>query len=367
MSKIWDVAIVGSGPAGSMAASTMAKNGFDTVLIEKDKLPRYKVCGGAIPQEFVESIKIPDDIIERKFDSLILHHLGDEIYRKGEGACVWRSDLDKFMTDLAVNANATVLEGTKIIKTGFKNQIFTLYTKNSKILSKILIAADGVPSTVLKSFGWKSFAKNDIAQTLTYEIKLSEKIINERLGETSMHLYFGKKEICDIGYAWLFPKREVISVGWGCELSRIKNVREEFQNFLKIVKNIIKEGKIIKKAAHLVPVGFQEKFHDDGLIAVGDAAGFVDPLSGKGIAYAANSGVIAGKVIIKALEEEDKQIISKLYEKELNKEFLNALKAKKRIQPDVYKSDENIRRFLNLWKDNRSTIIALKLWNLKDN
>ncbi|NVM01470.1 MAG: NAD(P)/FAD-dependent oxidoreductase [Candidatus Helarchaeota archaeon] len=367
MSKIWDIAIVGSGPAGSTAAMTLAKAGFKTVLIEKDKLPRYKVCGGAIPQEFVEKMKIPDEIIERKFDSLILHHLGDEIYRKGEGACVWRSDLDKFMTDLAVDANTTLLDGTKIIKASSKNELFTLFTKNSKIQSRILIAADGVPSTILKSFGWKSFPQNDIAQTLTYEIKISEKNIDKRLGETSMHLYFGKKDICDIGYAWLFPKREVISVGWGCELSKIKNVREEFQNFLKIVKTVIHDGKTIKKAAHLVPVGFQSKFHDNGLVAVGDAAGFVDPLSGKGIAYAASSGIVAGKVIKKALEEEDKQIISKEYEKELKLEFLEALKAKKRIQPDVYRSDKNIRRFLNLWKDNRSTIIAQKLWDLKDN
>ena len=174
MSKIWDVAIVGSGPAGSMAAMTTAAAGFDTVLIEKDKLPRYKVCGGAIPEEFVKLIKVPDEIIERKFESLILHHLGDEIYRKGEGACVWRSDLDSYMTNLATVSNAVLLEGTKILHATQKKQIYNLSTKDTKIQSKILIAADGVPSSVLKSFGWESFSQNDIAQTLTYEIKLSE-------------------------------------------------------------------------------------------------------------------------------------------------------------------------------------------------
>ncbi|MHA1301407.1 MAG: NAD(P)/FAD-dependent oxidoreductase [Candidatus Helarchaeota archaeon] len=362
MSKIWDVAIVGSGPAGSMAAKTLGNAGFEVILLEKDKLPRYKVCGGAIPQEFVENMKIPEDIIERKFDSLILHHLGDEIFRKGEGACVWRSDLDSFMTGLATSSNAVLKEGTRILRANYKNELYNLYTKDSKIQSKILIAADGVPSIILKSFGWKSFPKIDIAQTMTYEIQLTEKKINERLGETSIHLYFGKKDICDIGYAWLFPKRDVISVGWGCQLSHIRNVRNEFQNFLKIVKDYIKDGVVIKKAAHMCPVGFQEQFNNDGLIAVGDAAGFVDPLSGKGIAYAAASGVIAGKVIKKALEAEDMTIISNEYEKRLDREFLKALKAKKRIQPDVYRTEKNIRRFLELWKDHRSTIIALRLW-----
>ncbi|MHA1378044.1 MAG: NAD(P)/FAD-dependent oxidoreductase [Candidatus Helarchaeota archaeon] len=367
MSKIWDVAIVGSGPAGSMAAMTLGAAGFKTIIIEKDKLPRYKVCGGAIPQEFVESMKIPEEIIERKFESLMLHHLKDEILRKGEGACVWRSDLDIFMTNLATESSAVLLENTRIIKANYKNDLYILHSKNTKIQSKILIAADGVPSTILKSFGWNSFSKEDIAQTMTYEIKLSETKINKRLGETCIHLYFGKNDICDIGYAWLFPKREIISVGWGCQLSNIRNVREEFQNFLKIVNKFIQDGKIIKKAAHMCPVGFQKQFNKDGLVLVGDAAGFVDPLSGKGIAYAAASGKIAGKVIIKALEEEDKNIISKEYEKKLDRDFLKALKAKKRIQPDVYKTDKNIRRFLELWKNYRSTIIAQKLWDKQEN
>ncbi len=366
MNKIWDVAVVGSGPAGSMAAATLAKAGFDTILIEKDKLPRYKVCGGAIPQEFVEAMKIPDEIIERKFESLILHHLGDEIFRNGEGACVWRSDLDSFMTNLATDANAVLLQETKVLKASRKNQFYELQTRDSKIQSRILVAADGVPSTILKSFGWKSFSKDNIAQTMTYEIKLSEKKINERLGENSIHLYFGKKDICDLGYAWLFPKREIVSVGWGCQLSKIKNVRDEFQNFLKIVNGFIKDGKMVRKAAHMCPVGFQDKFNEDGLIAVGDAAGFVDPLSGKGIAYAASSGMVAGKIIKKALETEDFSLISKNYENKLDKEFFKALKAKKKIQSDVYKTDENIRRFLRLWKDHRSTIIAQKLWKIKE-
>lgn len=366
LSKVWEIAVVGSGPAGSMAAKTLADAGFGTVLIEKDKLPRYKVCGGAIPQEFVEAIKVPEEIITRKFDTLVLHHLGEEIVRRGDGACVWRTDLDNYLTGLATNAGAVLLEGKSVSQARIKNQTYIIYANGEQIQSKILVVADGVPSNILKFFGWKSFSPDNIAQTITYEIQLSEKIIDQRLGETSLHLFFGKKDICDVGYAWLFPKRDVISVGWGCQISKIRNAREEFQNFLEIVQNYIHDGKIIKKAAHLVPVGFQDRFNDNGLIAVGDAAGFVDPLSGKGIAYAASSGMVAGKIIKKALEEEDLQIISKLYEKKLDLEFLKALKAKKKIQPDVYKSEENIRRFLNLWKENRSTLIAQKLWEIKD-
>jgi len=44
--KIFDVAVIGSGPAGASAALELAKNGITTVIIEKETLPRYKTCGG---------------------------------------------------------------------------------------------------------------------------------------------------------------------------------------------------------------------------------------------------------------------------------------------------------------------------------
>ncbi len=43
---LFDVAIIGSGPSGASAALELAKNGISTVIIEKEILPRYKVCGG---------------------------------------------------------------------------------------------------------------------------------------------------------------------------------------------------------------------------------------------------------------------------------------------------------------------------------
>ncbi|MHA1783879.1 MAG: geranylgeranyl reductase family protein [Candidatus Helarchaeota archaeon] len=363
--KIWDVSIIGAGPGGASAAKSLAEKGINTILFEKDKLPRYKVCGGAIPEELVTQIKLPDEVIDRKFDKLVLYHsTGDPIERKGKGACLWRSKLDSHFIQLATNEGANLKDSTKIIDAKYdeKEKIYVVKTKNEDFFSRILIIADGVPSMIASKFGFPKLPAEYMAQTMTHEIEFeSKKIVDERFGD-NMYLWFGK-EISEIGYGWIFPKTKAVSVGWGCQIDVLKNIREKFENFLRVIKDFIKGGKTIRKAAHLVPVGIRKKFvNENGLIAIGDAAGFVDPLSGKGIAYAALSGMILGPIIKKALESEKLNLIPQKLEKKLNREFLSTLKAKKDIQEDVYRNNKNIRKFLDLWKNHRSTEIALKLW-----
>ena len=363
--KKCDVAIIGAGPAGTMAAKSLSAKGFETILFEKDKLPRYKVCGGAIPEELVHEIKLPEEFIDRNFNYLTLHHSDGSVFdRKGKGACLWRSKLDSHMTQMAVDDGAILLDSTKIIDAihDENRQVFILKSKDEEYSSKILIIADGAPSLFATKFNFPKIPSEDMAQTMTYEIEFeSKKVVDDRFGDDKMHLWFGK-DIVEIGYGWIFPKSKAVSVGWGCQVNVLKNIQERLANFLEVVKEFTKGGKIIRKAAHMVPTGIRKEYARDGLILIGDSAGFVDPLSGKGIAYGAISGMLLGNIVKRALESEDLSIIPQKFEKKLNREFLNALRAKKNIQADVYKNDINIKRFLELWNNHRSTEIALKLW-----
>ncbi len=359
------VIVVGAGPAGSTCAETLAKNGFQVTILEKEKLPRYKVCGGAIPKEMVEEFKIPSEIIQRYFNSLILHHVANDmiIERKGEGAILWRSDLDAYLTQRACNNGAQVAEETSVRNITRKGSGFEVKTNKGNFKCDWIVASDGVNSTVLQLFGWKKFSRNELALTMTHEIKLSKQVIEDRMGSDHLHIYFGRKHF-GTGYGWIFPKKDIISVGWGCRLTEIRNSIQQFQEFTELVYEQIKGGKLIRKAAHLVPVAIRP-FYSDRVIATGDAAGFVDPLSGKGIIYAAWSGLIAGQVIKKVIDKNNLDQFNEIYEKKLRQAFLTALIAKRDIQSEVYSSDENILRFMKLWQNHRSTEIALNIWKKK--
>ena len=54
---------------------------------------------------------------------------------------------------------------------------------------------------------------------------LNQKEIDERLGNDEVHLFFGIKNLIPLGYAWLFPKKDNITVGWGNQIGKIKNLR----------------------------------------------------------------------------------------------------------------------------------------------
>jgi geranylgeranyl reductase family protein len=356
------IIVVGAGPAGSTCAEFLAKNGFLTTILEKEKIPRYKPCGGAIPKEMIKEFDIPSSIIQRYFNSLILHHITGDVTleRKGEGAILWRSDLDNFLTQRACNSGARLREETKVINITKEANEFHIQTNKGEFKSDWIIAADGSNSTVLKLLGWKNYSSDEIALTITHEVKLTQQLIDERLGADNLHIYFSKKLI-GIGYGWLFPKIDTISVGWGCQLNDIKNSNRQFHEFLDLVQEQIKGGKLMKKAAHLVPVSTRP-FYRDKIVAVGDAAGFVDPLSGKGIIYAAWSGLIAAQVLKRTIDKNNTEEFKELFEKQLKKNFLTALIAKRKIQQDVYSSDENILRFMKLWQNHRSTEIAMSLW-----
>ncbi len=98
------------------------------------------------------------------------------------------------------------------------------------------------------------------------------------------------------------------------------------------------------------------------MFALGDAGGFVDPISGKGIPYAIISGQIAIDVIRKSINVDRLEKMGKYYEEELEKNFLPILKAKRLARDRIYKDDTSLKRFLELWEKYRSSeIVSRKL------
>ena len=62
---IYDMVVVGAGPAGTSAALTLEKHGYNILLVDKDAFPRNKVCAGVLPPRIFSELEIPEDVIER--------------------------------------------------------------------------------------------------------------------------------------------------------------------------------------------------------------------------------------------------------------------------------------------------------------
>ena len=241
------------------------------------------------------------------------------------------------------------------------NGSYQIHTNKKRYITKYIIAADGATSTTLKLLNWPYFDKTNVVLTITKEMATNSSEIDKTLGKSSVHLFFGIKDLIPKGYAWLFPKVNTITVGWGNQINLVKNSREEFQKFenLPLVKKALKNTRMDIFQPHLIPVGLRPKLYEDNVFAVGDAGGIVDPISGKGIPYAMLSGQIAIETI-KSCEKRGKlDKLGTIYERALDQKFLRVLKEKRVARDRIFKNDEKLKEFLSLWENYRSSEIVM--------
>ncbi|MFW9779443.1 MAG: NAD(P)/FAD-dependent oxidoreductase [Candidatus Heimdallarchaeota archaeon] len=359
-----DIFVVGCGPGGAGAAKAAAENGYSTLVVEKKDLSnggRYKACGGALAWDTVDGTHFPEERIDRIIEGLELHHVDGEQYTKtGKGAVVWRSTFDLYLMELARDAGADVKDREPLIQIrGLESfsktngeTMYEIHTQNNVYHAKYVISADGMPSRTLRLLNWPDFAKDDVILSITNEMRTSKAAINETLGSDKIHLFFGIKNLIPVGYAWLFPKAEHITTGWGNLRNLITNSRIEYQKFLDLpmVKQALNGAVSDIYMAHLIPVGIRSQLYQDQVFAVGDAGGIVDPISGKGIPYAMKSGEIAIKSIIECEADGDLSNMGEIYENQLERKFLKSLKAKRAARDRIFKNDETLKRFLGLWE-----------------
>ncbi len=300
----YDIIVVGAGPGGSAAAEKCAKVGLKTLLLEKEKLPRDKPCGGLIGPNMMRDINRYDyaieAIAERKIDEYQFHIDEKCVFStKAQAYSYSREKLDYHITKKAIGSGAKLIDNCRVSDIIANTRKVKVITPKGTFVSKIVIGADGVNSIVAKKTGLNNgWSKNDSAIAIESEIKMSNKEIEKRFGNSIM-IHIDRDFI---GYKWIIPKNGCINVGLGTKLSRSLKLRAQFSTMLE---QLNLEADDIK--AHMIPMKLLKNTHNyrKRVILCGDAGGFVYPLMGAGIEPAITTGRAAADICYDAIKNDD--------------------------------------------------------------
>lgn len=309
---MFDVVVVGAGPAGSMAAKVSAEKGLNVLLIEKRQEIGTPVrCAEGISKEslrrFVEIDKkwIAAEVKGAKIYAPDMTEvvMAEEMAGNEVGFVLERKIFDRHLARLAAKAGAEVIVKTTAL--GFERTEKGLKVKLRRlgeeweVETKILIGADGVESKIGRMAGIiKTLKMSEVESCAQYLMTGLD------IDENYTYFYLGK-ELAPGGYAWVFPKGErSANVGIGVLPSIAKMPAKYYLD--EFIEKVGIKGKIVEFVAGAVPVyGEIATAVADNIMLCGDAAYHSDPITGGGIANALSAGYHAGLVASEAVAKND--------------------------------------------------------------
>lgn len=333
---MYDCVVVGAGPAGSSAGRRAAQRGLKTLLIEKEQFPRYKPCAGAVSRRALASLDfpIPDGLREKDIFGLRLCFRGKTIEERCEvpiALTVTRSRFDEYLLDKAREAGTLVHTGEKVVELEEGSDFVRVRTDLSAYDARYVVVSEGAQGSLKSLFGRRGATKY-VALSMVTQVEAPNRVIDERLpGLLEIHF-----DLFRMGYCWVFPHDGYLSVGlWGFAscLPDPKGVMKRFLNRAGFPENLQFRG-------HVMPTGdIRGTLTTARILAAGDAAGFIDPLTGEGISYAVISGGLAADAVADRLTGSGRREWSGpgSYDERCRREFAGNFRNARRMAETTYR------------------------------
>jgi geranylgeranyl reductase family protein len=312
--ETYDIAIIGGGPAGTAAAIRAARSGLRVIVFEKGKHGRDKVCGDGLTPRAVGALEELDiDMSDAHRIQGLRMIAGKQVReldwpttdRFPDHGAVWpRRRLDTALMDAAAAAGAEMVYETEALPrfsddSGKGDRVIGVEAGDGptrrRIDAGLTIVAAGAPGAVAKMLGADRVADEPFGLAIrTYaETPRHDSAHLEAL--LSMHDGNGNAVP---GYGWMFPAGDgTVNIGCGA-LSTMKgfkklNLNTLLANYRNQVQDDWDLGPNLERArAWRLPMSAQKR-HGAGWVAIGDAAGLVNPMNGEGIDYGLESGMLA--------------------------------------------------------------------------
>ncbi|MEV4596399.1 geranylgeranyl reductase family protein [Amycolatopsis sp. NPDC049253] len=327
-----EVIVVGAGPAGSTAATYLARAGVDVLLLEKTAFPREKVCGdGLTPRGVKQLIDLGIDTSEENGwvrnrglriltgDLTLELDWPDLTSYPPYGVARTRQDFDDLLAKTAVKAGARLYERTTVTNaiTSTSGRVIGVEAKVGpektpvSYRAPLVLACDGVSARLALSVGIEKNEKRPMGVAVRRYYK------SPRHDDPFIE---GHLELWDRsdprnpkllpGYGWAFPLGDgTVNVGLGMLSTSASFRNTDYRALLRQWLDgtpeewgYREENAIGKVGGAGLPMGFNRTPHyRDGLLLLGDAGGMVSPFNGEGISAAMESAQLASEVVVQAL------------------------------------------------------------------
>ena len=333
-----DLLIIGAGPAGAAAAIRAARGGARVVVFDKAPYGRDKVCGDGLTPRAIGALN------ELKIDLTDAHHIrglrmiANSTVREldwpsgtrfpNHGAVWPRRRLDAALIDAATEAGAEVIWETEALPRLDGDEVVGVEAGGRQWSAPLTVVAAGAPGKVAKMLGTERVADEPFGLAIRAYAE-SPRHADEHL-EACLTLK-DEHGVAVPGYGWMFPAGDgTVNIGAGA-LSTMKGFKRlNLNTLLDSYRDMVREqwglGDFIERPrAWRLPMSAQRR-HGPGWVAIGDAAGLINPMNGEGIDYGLESGMMASDLFL-----DDPHTAPAKYDVEVGQQFDSFLSTGRRF------------------------------------
>ena len=271
---MYDVVVVGGGPAGSKTAAMLAKDHDVLVLEEHSRVGEPVQCAGLITERSMELAGVRPDILNRFTGANVIFPDGNVVTVQSsdvKAVMIDRSDFDTKLAEKAADAGAEYSFSTRYLSHSVSDGSVNIKASSGDLSARLLIGADGHSSRVATSIpdnGPKEYMRG-----IEYDIRRrmdQQDLINIRIGT----------DIAPGLFSWEAPFGEYTRVG----LCSVWSAGPPIELMKVLLRRIGAEDcGIVRKYCGKIPIGRRRKMYSDNLMLIGDAASQVKPVSAGGI------------------------------------------------------------------------------------
>ncbi len=331
---MWDAVVVGAGPAGALAAHDLARAGARVVLVEREKLPRYKTCGGGVVWRARRELPfaLPERVIERECAEAELRFSD-----RGRGwrvradvplvTLVMRDAFDAAVADAACAAGATLRDGCSVLGVEVLGDQVRVATDHGALVARFAIGADGAASPTARSTGFPRAPRT--LPALEWEVETAPDAF-ERFAAQTLFDFARDGD----GYAWIFPKRQHLSIGVLATQPQPRALPDRLRARMRALG--LERFEARARHGWPIPVAPRPGAPARGpVLLAGDALGLADPITCEGISHALTSARLAARAILE--QQTDPASVAAAYAQALEHEVLSELRIAARLARWLYR------------------------------